>query len=394
MREAFQDVKIRKNFLIFLFYWFTQVLTYIGLPIELESVGGNLYVNLAIFALLELVSSFIASELSLKYDFLYVFKHFINFTIVLFLLFFLVPSYLKTEETYVITFFVIDCFCVKLTYDTTWHLIGMYLPNLFTNRFYGQYLIVAVCISRFSLIFLPYINYLTRSIGLHPFALYSILWLISRLLLGKAEVIYQKKGQTSCEMISGVAIQSQKIYEEDSANKIVIRRENKLQKYVELKEGLMLESGVSIPVTHDSPSSPLGQGVINNIDTVMGSERRTLIFEDLNQNDLPKLSVILEPPPKLIEIHSKLNEKSRKIENSPKREEINENGENGEKIDVFNENLPIIIRKNIGSLKRRMSNLDVSAIIKNENPISDEKNTIYRSGSPLHKDIISEEQEK
>jgi hypothetical protein len=360
MKEAFNNRPIRVNFIIFLFYWFAQVLTYIGLPIELESVGGNLYINLAVFALLELVGSFIASELSLKYEFLVIFKWFINMTIILFLFFFLVPNNLLSQNNYIITFFVIDSFAVKLTYDTTWHLIGMYLPNLFTPRFYGQYLIVAVSISRFCLIFLPYINFLAKSLGFHPFAIYGVLWLFSRLLLRYAEIVHRKTksqvgGNTLFEMKSGVVADDRKFNELDSSSRLVIKRENKLKKYVELKETLITE-----PENEENKN-----GYVTDIDSVIGEERRTLVFEGLK---LPEIT---------------------KVEMSK--------GGSGENMEE-NKNLPMIVRKNVSRvLKRRMSTLEVSEIIKNENPIGDVKKQLYGDESPMlkeaRKDAIHEENE-
>lgn len=357
MKEAFETRSIKVNFLVFLFYWFVQVLTYIGLPIELESVGGNLYINLAVFALIELVGSYIASELSLKFDFLVVFKWFINITILLFMFFFLIPSNLKSQNSYIITFFVADSFAVKLTYDTTWHLIGMYLPNLFTPRYYGQYLIVAVSISRFCLIFLPYINYLARGLGFHPFAIYGILWLLSRLLLRYAEIIHKNKkaqisGNSLFEMRSGVISDDHKIKDVDSANRLVIKRENKLKRYVELKETL-------IPVEETEDHKP---EYIDNIDQAIGEGRRTLVFEGLKLPEVPKADLFS---------HSGSNED--------------------------NKNLPTIVRKNVKSLKRRMSKIEVSEIIKSENPIIDVKKQLYGEESPIlkeiRKDAIHEENE-
>ena len=356
MKEAFKNQKVRVNFCVFLFYWFAQVLTYIGLPIELESVGGNLFVNLAIFALLELLGSLIASELSLKYEFLPTFKLFLNITIVLFFLFFFFPSNLQEQNHYVITFFIIDSFCAKLAYDTSWHLVGMHLPNLFTYRFYGQYLIVAVSISRFSLIFLPYLNYLPRSFGIHPFALYGIFWLFSRILLRYAEIVVQKSKAITqnsfCEMKSGVISQMQIIYHGENIDKLVIKRENKLQKFVELKEGLIS------PLNSDNKDY---KETIPNIDQIMGQERRTLVFEGFEL-------------PEIVKDEKKIE---KKIENNGTVEEVG--------------NFPTIVRKNVKPFKRRMSNMEVAKIIKSENPIGDEKKNIYGNESPMLKDLICEE---
>ena len=76
MREAFEIRSIKVNFLVFLFYWFVQVLTYIGLPIELESVGGNLYINRPDRACWLLHSERIESQIRFSCGFQVVYQHY------------------------------------------------------------------------------------------------------------------------------------------------------------------------------------------------------------------------------------------------------------------------------------------------------------------------------
>lgn len=370
MKEAWKNKKIRMNFIVFLVYWFAQVITYIGLPIELESVGGNLYINLAIFALIELVGSFLASELSLKYEFLKTFKFFINLTVLFFVFFFFVPSNLHLLDSYIIAFFIADTFLVKLAYDTTWHLIGMYLPNLFTPRYYAQYLIVAVTISRFSLIFLPYLNYFPKYFGFHPFSLYGVLWLVSRALIGQAELLISEKKKVNelmtnsgFEIRSGVVAESQKLfdYNINSSDRLLIKRENKLRRYVEMKEILLC------PVINEleEPNNEIAE----NIDKVLGEGRRTLIFTDIV---LPKEALEAEE-----EIRGCEEEQMQEVH--------------------LGQETPVIVRKNV-ELKRKISGLGIWEILKNENRINEEKKNLYGDESPLIKksikDIIHEEKEE
>ena len=101
---------------------------------------------------------------------------------------------------------------------------------------------------------------------------------------------------------------------------------------------------------------------IDNIDQAIGEGRRTLVFEDLKLPEVPKVDLIS---------HSGSNED--------------------------NKNLPTIVRKNVKPLKRRMSKIEVSEIIKSENPIVDLKKQLYGDESPIlkeiRKDAIHEENE-
>lgn len=385
MREALSSRTIRLNFAVFLVYWFAQVITYIGLPIELESVGGNLYINLAIFALLELVGSYIASELSLKYEFLPTFKRFVDLTVVLFLFFFFVPADLRALDSSLIsTLFVADSFCVKLSYDTSWHLIGMYLPNLFTPRFYAQYLIVAVTISRFSLIFLPYLNYFPKVLGVHPFAIYGCLWLASRIFLRNAKVLFAEKetkllredlqANAAFEVKSGVISETQKVFDRENKGNL-IKRNNKLQKFVEMNEVLICE-----PEENEEKFT-------EKADSRVRESAKTLRFEDVDCKEFEEFGGIQQ---EICEDSLELNGNSTEIrKNTENHQEIPGNNRgNSEKFKGFaekpveNGEFPVIVRKNV-ELKRRKSNVDVMEIIKNENRIQQEKKNLYGEESPL-----------
>lgn len=359
------------NFIVFLFYWFTQVLTYIGLPIELESVGGPIYLILGIFALLELFGSFLGSVLSLKYDFLYVFKGFIYLTTILFMFFFIYPVDFESQSSLKIAFFVILSFIIKLAYDTSWHLFGMYLPNLFTTKFYGLYLVIVVPISRFSLVFLPYLNNIPKGLGLHPFTLYCVFWFITGILIQYSQILYKKKksigfGGSGFEMKGGIVAETQEMYDLESSQRLLIKRENKLKRFVELKENLIPESNEDI---HNE--------VTTTIDSTIKGERRTLVFEGLK---LP------EPLKKCISIKENNYKNSKNLCEKIDRDSIKEEFQR-ESL----KNLPIIYRKNVVQLKRKPSHLDVSEIIKNENRIGNEKMNLYLNNNALIKDDIHEE---
>ena len=153
-------------------------------------------------------------------------------------------------------------------------------------------------------------------------------------------------------MKSGVISQMQIIYHGENIDKLVIKRENKLQKFVELKEGLIS------PLNSDNKDY---KETIPNIDQIMGQERRTLVFEGFEL-------------PEIVKDEKKIE---KKIENNGTVEEVG--------------NFPTIVRKNVKPFKRRMSNMEVAKIIKSENPIGDEKKNIYGNESPMLKDLICEE---
>lgn len=274
LQKVNQNKEIRTNFLIFIFYWFTQVITYYGIPIELESIGGNLYLNISIFALIETLSSFLATELSLKYQFLNLLKIFANFTILFTLPFIFASKSYQGEGNLTIILMVLATFCVEICYDTTWHLFGMYLCQVFTREYYAQFLIIAVTISRFSLIFLPYLNYFAISCNFHPFCLYGIFWLITRFLVSNAHTFQNQEKNLEekyFEFKSGTVIFDGF---EGERNLDVIKRNNKIRPLFEINQKLL---------NYDE-----NKRFVNNIDEAIGNGRRTLVFEGVELEELRK----------------------------------------------------------------------------------------------------------
>lgn len=169
---------------------------------------------------------------------------------------------------------ILATFCVEICYDTTWHLFGMYLCQVFTREYYAQFLIIGVTISRFSLIFLPYLNYFATSYNFHPFCLYGVFWLITRFMFSYAHTFQNQENilkDNYFEFKSGTLIYDG--FDEDKSV-AVVKRQNKVRPLLEINQKIV--------------NYTENRKFVNNIDEIMGNERRTLVFEEVELKELEK----------------------------------------------------------------------------------------------------------
>lgn len=177
-----ENSTIAKNFVVFNIVWPFYICCYTSVLVELESVGGSLYVNMILCSGLEIVSAFFASYLS-KFDGGAVIKGLVSGLAVFFLLFFLAPTNIVQSSFYSVIFFISMMLCGKFCYDTLCLAIYVYLPRVMTDKYTPIYLIFSRLMSRMMNLFIPYINLYVRKMGFHPFVFLGIVWFVCRILL-------------------------------------------------------------------------------------------------------------------------------------------------------------------------------------------------------------------
>lgn len=169
LHDMWPNVQIRKNFLVYCFIWSMFTVFYCVILVEIESVGGNLFLNMSICSCIEILAAVLAGTLTTKFQCSSLINKILIFLGIFLSIFVFAPSSLTNGTQIQIAFFVGCMFLGKLNNDTLNLIIYLYLPKAFTDKYVGFWLICSRFSSRFLGLFVPYISYLMRSIGFHPF---------------------------------------------------------------------------------------------------------------------------------------------------------------------------------------------------------------------------------
>ena len=173
--------QILKNFLAYSIIWPLYIVCYTSVLIELESVGGNLYMNLILCSIIEISAALLATYLS-KFNCDKTLKTLYLLLSIFFLFFIIAPLNISESPSYVTIFFIVMMLSGKICYDIVCLLVYIYIPKMMTDKYVSLFLIFSRFLSRFYNLFIPYINFFFRSLHLHPFVFLGIMWLISRFL--------------------------------------------------------------------------------------------------------------------------------------------------------------------------------------------------------------------
>lgn len=174
-----------KNFFIFVFVWTCTSITYNDVLIELETLGGNTYLNLGLISTAEILASFLAGLISVHYNVGKLIKIFNLGLIAFFSLFILAPSSKEEMNKNIYLPYILFGLLLsgKLLSETVCNLVYIYIPKIVTDKFTAFFMVFVRLFSRVCLLFLPYINYLFKINHLHSFVFLFLVWTTSRLLL-------------------------------------------------------------------------------------------------------------------------------------------------------------------------------------------------------------------
>lgn len=171
----------RTNFFVFLIVWTSTSLTYNDILLELGSVGPNIYINLCIIAMIEIFASYIAGYISLNFNIMNSFKYLLNFSLIFYLGFYFMP--IKSNNFFILFVFML----CKMLSEIIYNLTNIYTPKMISEEYVAYFFIFIRLFSRILLLFLPHVNFLFTFLGVHPFVFLSVIYGISRFLVGYVE---------------------------------------------------------------------------------------------------------------------------------------------------------------------------------------------------------------
>ena len=137
---------IRTNFIIFIFLWTTYSITINDIYIELESIGGNLYLNIGFIALLEVLSSFVSGHLMTDNDGASNLKKYSLLITGMFSLFLFAPANAKSSLIFLV-FMMFGKFFTEIVTS----LIYVFAPKYLTDEFTPFFMIIVRLFSRICL---------------------------------------------------------------------------------------------------------------------------------------------------------------------------------------------------------------------------------------------------
>lgn len=181
-REMWPNTQIRINFIVYVLFWSLYTLVYSAILIELGSVGGNLFINMGLCSVIEIVAAILGGFLTERYNCSVILKNLLTFLSIFLAVFFFSPVNLGTADPLIMFVFLLCLFLAKINNDTLNLVTYLYLPKVFTDRYVGFWMLCSRFFSRFLGLFIPTIGFTMRSLGLHPFCFYGICWIVCRII--------------------------------------------------------------------------------------------------------------------------------------------------------------------------------------------------------------------
>lgn len=126
---------------------------------------------MSFIAIIEILASYAAGVVGIRFDALKSMKIFIGISIGLYFCFWNAPVVSNASNIYLGVLLL-----AKFISETISYLIYIYAPKMITEKFTAFFFIFGRLTSRFCLLMLPHINHFFRQIGLHPFAFLSFIW--------------------------------------------------------------------------------------------------------------------------------------------------------------------------------------------------------------------------
>ncbi len=176
------NVQIRKNFIVYAIFWSLFTMVYSAILIELESVGGNVYINMCFCSSLEILAAILAGNLTKKYSCTKTIRYLLTFLSIFFTIFLFSPTNLTKGSLFETLFFIVCLLLGKVNNDTLNLVTYLNLPKAFTDKYVGFWLLCSRFLCRFLGLFIPMISFLMRSLGIHPFCFYGFCWILCRII--------------------------------------------------------------------------------------------------------------------------------------------------------------------------------------------------------------------
>lgn len=182
MKEAFNISDVRSNFLIMMLVWASVSVSYNAFPLEMESVGGNLFFNMGFLTILEIIASVFTGIIGTKFDLLKSITYccFINAFFIFIFVFINWFSY----SNFAIYFNIFIILCIIFIYCLMYGLVLMIFYRIMTTKYLPIFISTSILVNRAIVQLLPYINYFIRILfGIHPFSFLGFLYFLGGFFL-------------------------------------------------------------------------------------------------------------------------------------------------------------------------------------------------------------------
>lgn len=152
-------------------------MTYNDVLLELEHVGRNIYLNMTLIALIEMLASYISGYLVLNYNVMTCLRGLLSFSFTMYLGFYFSP---RSSDHPLLFAVFLSC---KLFAEVIVNLVNIHGPKIIAEKYVAYFFIFGRLASRVMLLFLPHINHGFQYAGIHPFVFLSLIYGLSRFLI-------------------------------------------------------------------------------------------------------------------------------------------------------------------------------------------------------------------
>lgn len=185
IKDVFHEKHIGFNIIAYVLGWASFAVTYNQVNLKLGAIGGNVYLNLLTFSIMEVSVTFVASSVAsnFKKNLKEVINYIMIFESLLCAGFYFAPYDIAADfpawKTYLLLFLMA---CVKFCSDLVNNLISIFAQKIFSVRYVKLYLAFSRLLSRLLLFEIPVINIFFEKMGYHPLLFASLCWMICSVL--------------------------------------------------------------------------------------------------------------------------------------------------------------------------------------------------------------------
>jgi len=181
LREIMDHRQIKTNYFYYTLAFAYYSVTYYCIYVEMDTIGGDLYMKIMICCGLELIAAIFTGVIIEYFDTEKILKTNLLFLGLFFLIFLFCPRNIAQGGDLQILFFTICIFFVKINDDMLNIALYLNVPKAVTEKYFAFWLLSSRFLSRFLNMIMPHFNYFIRSMGIHPFVIYGVFWMIFRL---------------------------------------------------------------------------------------------------------------------------------------------------------------------------------------------------------------------
>ena len=190
--EIWPNKQLRINYFFYALSFSYYSVSYYCIYIEMDSLGGDLYLKIFLCCGLELVSALFTGFLIEFYDAQKLLKFNVTILSVFFTIFLFAPKNLKSAEPWESLFFTGCLLVVKVNNDMLNLALYLNVPKAITDKYFSFWMLSSRFLSRFLNMILPSFNYAIKMMGIHPFGVYGIIWLGFRMFFNWTKLLEEE----------------------------------------------------------------------------------------------------------------------------------------------------------------------------------------------------------